>query len=98
MNYSHLDIAIMQKLLPKLHGSRNKLVRVLETLGKLCLADEVRNNEKELNVYVDKLFSNDVSRPDIKSLENVRFPLSLEKIVRMHRNAIENGFTSFAEA
>jgi 5-methylcytosine-specific restriction enzyme B len=97
----HLDIAIMQKLLPKLHGSRNKLVRVLETLARLCLSDDIRRNEKELNAVVEQLFSNDASRPDINSLrkdERVRFPLSLEKIVRMHRNAVENGFTSFAEA
>ncbi|OHX65106.1 hypothetical protein [Flammeovirga pacifica] len=33
---SQIDIAIMQKVLPKLHGSRRKLVPVLLELGKLC--------------------------------------------------------------
>ncbi|MBD0405339.1 hypothetical protein IC221_28350 [Flammeovirga sp. EKP202] len=33
---SQIDIAIMQKMLPKLHGSRRKLVPVLLELGKLC--------------------------------------------------------------
>ena len=37
-----LDIAIMQKLLPKLHGSRNKLTKVLPVLGGFCLKDKTR--------------------------------------------------------
>jgi len=32
-----IDAAIMQKLLPKVHGSRRKLEPVLKTLGSLCL-------------------------------------------------------------
>src|SRR5205085_9050942 len=32
-----IDAAIMQKLLPKVHGSRRKLEPVLKTLGTLCL-------------------------------------------------------------
>ena len=34
-----LDSAILQKLLPKLHGSRKKLVPVLSSMWKLCLKD-----------------------------------------------------------
>lgn len=32
-----IDAAIMQKLLPKVHGSRNKIENILKELGKLCL-------------------------------------------------------------
>jgi len=35
-----IDAAIMQKLLPKLHGSRKKLVSILEELIKLCVNDD----------------------------------------------------------
>jgi 5-methylcytosine-specific restriction protein B len=35
-----IDIAIMQKLLPKLHGSRRKLSPILETLGSFCGPDK----------------------------------------------------------
>ncbi len=35
-----LDIVIMQKLLPKLHGSRSKLVKVLIALAALCIEDK----------------------------------------------------------
>ena len=34
-----MDTAILQKLLPKLHGSRKKLVPVLTAMWKLCLKD-----------------------------------------------------------
>ncbi|MBQ2187115.1 MAG: hypothetical protein II401_00950 [Bacteroidales bacterium] len=38
---SAIDTAILQKLLPKLHGSRKKLVPVLTSMWKLCLNDGV---------------------------------------------------------
>jgi 5-methylcytosine-specific restriction protein B len=84
-----LDIAIMQKLLPKLHGSRRKLCPVLVTLGKFCLADQEIKIEKEVFEKVEF----DFSLP-----EKVKYPLSLEKITRMYKGAIDNGFASYAEA
>ena len=36
-----MDAAIMQKLLPKLHGSKKKLGPVLETLIELCGVERV---------------------------------------------------------
>lgn len=82
-----VDIAIIQKLLPKLHGSRRKLCPILETLGSFCLTDKVQ--------IVTTIFEN--SEFDFKN-ENVLYPLSLEKIARMYRCAVDNGFASFAEA
>jgi 5-methylcytosine-specific restriction protein B len=84
---SKLDIAIMQKLLPKLHGSRRKLCPVLETLGVFCISGDIK--------IVKDVFENsdfDFNEP------NVLYPLSLEKIARMYKGAIDNGFASFAEA
>jgi 5-methylcytosine-specific restriction protein B len=83
-----IDIAIMQKLLPKLHGSRRKLVPVLEKLGSFCV-------NQNLNIAKD-VFGQD--NFDFEDKEKVKYPLSLEKIARMHRSAIEHGFASFAEA
>jgi len=84
-----IDIAIMQKLLPKLHGSRNKLTKILPVLGTLCLT----NPEKIKEDYFDKVDS-------VKYLEdtNIKYKLSFEKICRMYKNAIENGYASYAEA
>lgn len=83
-----LDCAIMQKLLPKVHGSRRKLEPVLKTLGALCLADgkgieDIFNRKAEI----------DFNDPQVS-----RFPISLEKIDRMYRGLLDNGFTSYAEA
>jgi 5-methylcytosine-specific restriction enzyme B len=89
-----LDIAIMQKLLPKLHGSRNKLSKVLPILGGFCLTD----NSKIKEDYLDKFVSSSLSEEMIKTDENVRFKISFEKICRMYKNAVENGFASYAEA
>ncbi len=82
-----IDIAIMQKLLPKLHGSRRKLSPVLETLAGFCV--------KEKNSIVKEIFE----KEDYDyTNSNVIYPLALEKISRMYRGAVDNGFASFAEA
>jgi 5-methylcytosine-specific restriction protein B len=78
-----IDAAIMQKLLPKLHGSRRKLEATLKSLAEICLHDkslvnDVLNQKKEF---------------DFTDLNKVKFPISLEKIIR-----ISNNFTSYAEA
>jgi len=82
-----IDIAIMQKLLPKLHGSRRKLCPVLESLGNLCV--------KEIDVKKEYFENNTDLKFDV---ESVVYPLSLEKITRMYKGAIDNGFASYAEA
>ena len=79
-----IDIAIMQKLLPKLHGSRRKLDKVLVALGKLCYDGEV---EKEFFI----------KEGDIDYSVS-KYPLSLEKITRMYKSIVQNGFASYAEA
>jgi hypothetical protein len=82
-----IDISIIQKLLPKLHGSRRKLCPVLEMLGSFCISGDV-------NIIADIYEKTDFDYSDAKVL----YPLSLEKIARMYRAAIDNGFASFAEA
>ncbi len=82
-----MDAIILQKLLPKLHGSRRKLEPVLKTLGKLCL-----NNPEEF-----ESFEKPSQQPDINGSIYL-YPESYEKIRRMYNNLIDNGFTSFAEA
>ena len=82
-----IDIAIMQKLLPKLHGSRRKLSPILETLGSFCLTEDLKV-VKDVFDKDDFDYSND----------KVLYPLSLEKIARMYKGAVDNGFASYAEA
>lgn len=94
-----IDIVIIQKLLPKLHGSRRKLSPILETLGGLCLRKPTvigmnSNRLSHLNAVRD-VFDKDAFD---YSHVNVLYPLSLEKIARMYRDARDSGFASFAEA
>jgi 5-methylcytosine-specific restriction enzyme B len=79
-----VDAALMQKLLPKVHGSRRKLEPVLKTLGSLCLQD-------------GKQFD-DYSSAESRTGVDIKYPISFEKIIRMHENLLSNGFTSYAEA
>jgi 5-methylcytosine-specific restriction protein B len=89
-NEHALDVAVMQKLLPKLHGSRTKLNKVLPILASFCfdscsseqakaLLDEVKREGQLLSDYKPTL------------------PLSFAKIARMYAAAQENGFASYAE-
>jgi hypothetical protein len=84
-----IDIAVTQKMLPKLHGSRRKLCPVLITLAQLCVTEKIRNVEAEL-------FGQETI--DYSDETKIKYPLSLEKISRMYRNAIDNGYASYAEA
>jgi len=85
-----LDAAIMQKLLPKVHGSRKRLAPVLETLGGLCMIEKAKAEEKMEH------FLNPKEGMDLSS--RIKYPISFEKIARMYRSLIHNGFTSYAEA
>jgi hypothetical protein len=84
-----IDIAIMQKLLPKLHGSRSKMIKVLPQLCGLCY--DLAEGEPKL--ILDASLRNDFNKPS-----SIKFELSFDKICKMYKSAIENGFTSFAEA
>jgi 5-methylcytosine-specific restriction protein B len=78
-----IDISVMQKLLPKLHGSRSKISKVLDALILLCLKE-------------GQAFS--IAKSDEVLAENILYPIAYEKLLRMYKNALDNGFTSYAEA
>jgi 5-methylcytosine-specific restriction protein B len=78
-----VDSAIVQKLLPKVHGSRKKVSPVLKSLWQICFKDSP--------VDIDTL----EGFPESMSF---KYPLTAEKIWRMYLIAQDNGFTSFAEA
>ena len=90
-----IDIAIMQKLLPKLHGSRKKLVGPLETLAGLCFE---KKSYADKNIAPREAYRQYDENKNRNGGPKVIYPLSFAKIRRMIKNAIENGFTSYAEA
>jgi 5-methylcytosine-specific restriction protein B len=77
-----LDATIIQKLLPKLHGSRKKLEPALKGLWKLCFDPSIKDTMQIVRENIDK----------------ARYKESADKIFRMYESAYANGFTSFAEA
>ena len=77
-----VDAAIVQKLLPKLHGSRKKLEPVLKALWALCET----GNELDMNLNAESI------------PEETKYKLTADKILRMYKGAVNNSFTSFAEA
>jgi len=83
-----MDASIMQKLLPKVHGSRRKLEPVLKTLGNLCL--QPRQNFDDFVAAKSEI--------NFEDFDKVKYSNSLEKILRMYHNLVDNGFTSYAEA
>lgn len=84
-----LDIAIMQKLLPKLHGSRSKLVKILIALAGLCIEGMKKEDfEKQFD---------DLCKNNFDGIAK-KYPISFEKLIRMYKNVLANGFTSYAEA
>ena len=76
-----IDAAIVQKLLPKLHGSRKKLEPALKALWGLCMKDE----------HTTEAIMRD-------NVQYAKFIEAADKIQRMMQTALDNGFTSFAEA
>lgn len=81
-----LDRIVLQKVLPRLHGSRRKLEPVLLALISFCrdLPDTVASDEQLQSLDVDT-----VTIPVL--------PESFEKLARMLRTLRANQFVSFAE-
>jgi hypothetical protein len=70
---SAMDAQILQKLLPKLHGSRNMLEPVLCTLATLC--------------FVNRTWEIDVDQPDFRHMKTLRQEAS--KAARMEDDSLD---------
>jgi 5-methylcytosine-specific restriction protein B len=57
----------------------------------MCLIHGIKDED-----FKKQYFSNTVNEYATNS--DIKFPLSLEKICRMHQSAIDHGFASYAEA
>ena len=109
---SAMDAVIVQKLLPKLHGSRTKLEGLLWALAYACGTDRTGMDAKQFLEECEKAGKAEDEKaysPEAvfklleekkKADENTkaRYPLSFEKILRMYRKLIRDQFVTFAEA
>jgi len=79
-----MDIQILQKILPKFHGTQAKLEEPLLKLLAFCGGKEGIPDES----YLEKVTAYDEEAP---------FPRSAQKLARMIRNLKIQGYTSFIE-
>lgn len=100
-----LDAQVLQKLLPRLNGSRSKLEPILWSMSALCAMQRQWNNGQITNR--DEII-NQAKKAASRGDENLHpanwkangeyLSLSCEKIERMQHLLEQNGFASFAEA
>ena len=87
-----LDAQVLQKILPKLHGSRRRLEAILIALATYCEARDLIASQKplqrdaELNSY-----------PPANPLSDVVFPLSRNKLIEMIETVRRDQFVSFIQ-
>ena len=106
-----MDAVIVQKFLPKLHGSRSKLEGLLWALAWACGAE--RNNdlavfaselrkassaEDELKFSPDVIWTQLKGKNEAEPAKAARYPLSFDKVMRMWRKLVRDQFANFAEA
>lgn len=82
-----LDTQVLQKILPRLHGSRRQLEPVLETVGKFCFDLEPAEAGNPTGSF------DPVEPPD----EDPVLPRSFDKVQRMTERLRTNQFVSFTE-
>jgi MoxR-like ATPase len=107
-----MDAVIVQKFLPKLHGSRSRLEGLLWALAWACGAERIERGGKDFPEQLDEAGKAEdeghyapqvvwdalkAKNPDDPAKE-ARYPLSLDKVMRMWRKLVRDQFVSFAEA
>lgn len=80
-----LDIQVLQKVLPRLHGSRRRLEGVLKTAGRFCW--DLSTDDAESFELLDSE----------KDPEDAELPASFDKLKRMMKRLHQNQFVSFTE-
>lgn len=107
-----MDAVIVQKLLPKLHGSRSKLEGLLWAMAWACGAERVDRSGKDFAVQLreasqaqdeaiygpELLWSKLAAVNADDPVAAARYPLSFDKIMRMWRKLVRDQFVTFAEA
>jgi 5-methylcytosine-specific restriction enzyme B len=104
-----MDAQILQKLLPRLHGSQRKLEGILAALSYLCYEKRLwqkgngplLSNGQQLGATAKEIAKQpalELKRLAVLDPASAQYPLSFMKLRRMLRHLERNGFTSFAEA
>lgn len=101
-----IDAQIYQRVLPRLHGSRNQVQQLIWALGAICMSDQLSDAAFETDIVKPLIqglaVKNPFDMPDNVSIveggfATAKYPLSCEKLFRMSRK-VRDGFVSFMEA
>ena len=84
-----LDRILIQKILPRLHGSRRRLEVLMKGLAQFCFDLSMPSDEKGSHAMTFD--------PDDKEIADSALPISFHKLSRMLRGLRANQFTSFTE-
>ncbi len=79
-----LDLQLLQKVLPRLHGSRSELTDLLNRLGSFCLVGPASEPDDDFDA---------AEQPS----RDAALPRSFDKIHRMAKRLRSNHFVAFAE-
>lgn len=107
-----MDAVIVQKFLPKLHGSRSKLEGLLWALAWACGPERIERDgidfaaqvseagraENELKYAPNRPWDTLRSKDGDNPTAAAHYPLSFDKVMRMWRKLVRDQFVSFAEA
>jgi hypothetical protein len=107
-----MDAVVVQKILPKLHGSRSKLEGLLWALAWACGAERIDRDGKNFAMQLREVSQAQDeakygpeqlwSKLEKTNAENpaaaARYPLSCDKVMRMWRKLVRDQFVTFAEA
>ncbi|WP_428001995.1 McrB family protein [Acidovorax sp.] len=101
-----IDAQIYQRVLPKLHGSRNQLQTLIWALGTICMRGDLLDANFEAEIIEPLRRGATITNPfettsgmKIVSagFSGASYPRSSEKLFRMNRK-LRDGFVSFMEA
>lgn len=87
-----LDEQILQKILPKLHGSRSRLGPLLGALARYCASG---SEEESMKHYPAGGRAAVYGLQDVRALEGAKFGRSYRKLARMIEVLVEEQFVSF---
>ena len=107
-----MDAVVVQKFLPKLHGSRSKLEGLLWALAWACGPERLAWNGKDFAAQVreagtaedEQVYGPAAAWEMLKAKDAsdparaAHYPLSFDKVMRMWRKLVRDQFVSFAEA
>ena len=86
---SVLDRIVMQKLLPRIHGSKRRIEGLLLALGQYCFDGSMASwSSSGTGAVFD---------PEAAAMSVSKLPMSFDKLLRMLRSLRANQFTSFTE-